>query len=79
MAVAAVGRQADVQSARDETPRFAKSRMEAGVRRFCWAFAQTLVRPRRAIAAIAAAPSARGALAATGLFGGLYSLAAFTS
>jgi hypothetical protein len=49
------------------------------VRGFWWTFAQTLVRPRRAIAAIADAPSARHAMGATGLFGGLYSVAAFTS
>jgi hypothetical protein len=56
-----------------------KNSMEARLRRFSWTFAQTLIRPRRAIAAIGAAPSARKGLAATALFGGLYSLAAFTS
>lgn len=49
------------------------------MRRFWWTLAQTLVRPRRAITEIAAAPSARGGLAATALFGALYALAAFRS
>jgi len=49
------------------------------MRRFWWTFAQILVRPRRAIAAIADAPSARHAIGAVSLFGGLYAVAAFTS